>query len=63
MPLSILLNGAKGRMGEAIARTAGELGLSIGAALDAQIKFWDIVKASFGERMNFKDLLDSFCGA
>jgi len=35
MPLSILLNGAKGRMGEAIARAAGELGLSIGAALDA----------------------------
>jgi 4-hydroxy-tetrahydrodipicolinate reductase len=35
MPLSILLNGAKGRMGEAIARSAGELGLTIGAALDA----------------------------
>lgn len=35
MPLSILLNGAKGRMGEAIARAAGELGLSIGATLDA----------------------------
>lgn len=35
MPLSILLNGAKGRMGEAIIRSAGELGLTIGTALDA----------------------------
>ncbi len=35
MAISILLNGSKGRMGEAIARSAGELGLTIGAALDA----------------------------
>ena len=35
MPLTILLNGAKGRMGHAIAAAAAELGLGIGAATDA----------------------------
>ncbi len=35
MPLSLLLNGAKGRMGDALTRAAGEFGCSIGAALDA----------------------------
>jgi 4-hydroxy-tetrahydrodipicolinate reductase len=34
MGLSILLNGAKGRMGQAIAAAAPELGLAIGAATD-----------------------------
>jgi 4-hydroxy-tetrahydrodipicolinate reductase len=34
MGLRILLNGAKGRMGQAIAAAAPELGLSIGAATD-----------------------------
>jgi 4-hydroxy-tetrahydrodipicolinate reductase len=35
MPLTILLNGAKGRMGRAIATAAAELGIVIGAATDA----------------------------
>jgi 4-hydroxy-tetrahydrodipicolinate reductase len=35
MPLTILLNGAKGRMGQAVAATAAELGLIVGAATDA----------------------------
>jgi 4-hydroxy-tetrahydrodipicolinate reductase len=35
MPLSILINGAKGRMGLAIARAAAEGGVAVGAALDA----------------------------
>jgi 4-hydroxy-tetrahydrodipicolinate reductase len=35
MPLTILLNGAKGRMGHAIAAAAAELGIVIGAATDA----------------------------
>ena len=35
MPLSILLNGARGRMGEAVVLASKDLGLSIGAALDA----------------------------
>src|SRR5271156_3240960 len=35
MPLTILLNGAKGRMGRAVATAAAELGLVIGAATDA----------------------------
>ena len=35
MPLQILLNGAKGRMGQAIAAVAGELDASIRAATDA----------------------------
>ena len=34
MPLSLLLNGAKGRMGDALTHAAGEFGFSIGAALD-----------------------------
>ncbi len=34
MPLSILLNGAKGRMGHAIAAASAELGLTIGATTD-----------------------------
>jgi len=34
MPLRILINGAKGRMGHALADTAKELGLSVAAALD-----------------------------
>jgi 4-hydroxy-tetrahydrodipicolinate reductase len=35
MPLQILLNGARGRMGLAIARAAGEMGAQIHAATDA----------------------------
>ena len=35
MPLSILINGAKGRMGLAIARAATDAGIAVGAALDA----------------------------
>jgi len=35
MPLSILINGAKGRMGHAVADAVTELGLTIGAAIDA----------------------------
>jgi 4-hydroxy-tetrahydrodipicolinate reductase len=35
MPLTILLNGAKGRMGRAITTAAAELGIVIGAATDA----------------------------
>jgi 4-hydroxy-tetrahydrodipicolinate reductase len=35
MALSILLNGARGRMGEAVALASKDLGLSIGAAVDA----------------------------
>ena len=35
MALSILLNGARGRMGEAVALASKDLGLSIGAAADA----------------------------
>ena len=34
MPLRILINGAKGRMGHALAAATGELGLTISAALD-----------------------------
>jgi 4-hydroxy-tetrahydrodipicolinate reductase len=34
MPLSILINGSKGRMGHALATTAGEMGLAVGAAVD-----------------------------
>ena len=34
MPLRILINGAKGRMGHALAAATGELGLTVGAALD-----------------------------
>ncbi len=34
MPLSILINGSKGRMGHALATAAGELGLAVGAAVD-----------------------------
>ena len=34
MSLSILLNGARGRMGRAVSAAAGELGLRIGAAVD-----------------------------
>lgn len=35
MPLSILINGSKGRMGHALAAAANELGLTVGAAVDA----------------------------
>jgi 4-hydroxy-tetrahydrodipicolinate reductase len=35
MPLSILINGARGRMGQAIATAAGEVGAVISAATDA----------------------------
>lgn len=35
MPLSILINGSKGRMGHALADAAKELGLTVGAAVDA----------------------------
>jgi 4-hydroxy-tetrahydrodipicolinate reductase len=35
MPLRILINGSKGRMGHALADAARELGLTIGAAVDA----------------------------
>jgi len=35
MPLSLLLNGAQGRMGQAIAAVAPEFGFTIGAAIDA----------------------------
>ena len=34
MPLSILINGAKGRMGQAVAAAAGELGIAIAGAVD-----------------------------
>ena len=34
MPLRILINGAKGRMGHALAAATGELGLTVSAALD-----------------------------
>src|SRR5471030_3207550 len=34
MPLRILINGAKGRMGAALAGAAGEMGLAVGAAVD-----------------------------
>jgi 4-hydroxy-tetrahydrodipicolinate reductase len=34
MPLSILINGAKGRMGQAVAAAATEIGVTIGAAVD-----------------------------
>ena len=34
MPLSILINGAKGRMGAALADAAKEMGLTVGAAVD-----------------------------
>lgn len=34
MPLSILINGSKGRMGRALADAANELGVTIGAAVD-----------------------------
>lgn len=34
MPLSILINGSKGRMGHALATAAGEMGLAVGAAVD-----------------------------
>ena len=34
MSFSILLNGARGRMGRAVSTAAGELGLRIGAAID-----------------------------
>jgi hypothetical protein len=35
MPLRILINGAKGRMGHALAAATSELGLTVSAALDA----------------------------
>ena len=35
MPLRILINGAKGRMGHALTSAAADLGLTIGAAVDA----------------------------
>jgi 4-hydroxy-tetrahydrodipicolinate reductase len=35
MPLRILINGSKGRMGQALANAATELGLTVGAAVDA----------------------------
>ena len=35
MPLRILINGARGRMGQALATLAPELGLVVGAAVDA----------------------------
>ena len=34
MPLSILINGSKGRMGHALAYAAKQMGLSVGAAVD-----------------------------
>jgi len=34
MPLSILINGSKGRMGHALTTAAGEMGLTVGAAVD-----------------------------
>ena len=34
MPLSVLINGSKGRMGQALANAAVDLGLSVGAAVD-----------------------------
>ena len=34
MPLSILLNGARGRMGQAVIAAAGDMGLRIAAAVD-----------------------------
>ena len=35
MPLTILLHGAKGRMGQAVTAAAAELGVRVGAAVDA----------------------------
>ena len=35
MALSILINGSRGRMGHALAEAARELGLTVGAAVDA----------------------------
>lgn len=35
MPPRILINGSKGRMGQALASAAAELGLTVGAAIDA----------------------------
>jgi 4-hydroxy-tetrahydrodipicolinate reductase len=35
MPISILINGAKGRMGAALAAAAQEMGIAVGAAVDA----------------------------
>lgn len=35
MPLSILINGSKGRMGHALAEAATQMGLAVGAAVDA----------------------------
>jgi dihydrodipicolinate reductase len=34
MSLSVLINGSKGRMGHALADSAKELGLTVGAAID-----------------------------
>lgn len=34
MPLSILINGSKGRMGQALAASARDMGLTVGAAID-----------------------------
>src|SRR4249920_2542780 len=34
MALNILINGAKGRMGQAVAAAAGEFGLKVSAAVD-----------------------------
>src|SRR5436190_2770484 len=35
MPLRILINGSKGRMGQALSNAANELGLTVAAAVDA----------------------------
>ena len=45
MPLRLLINGSKGRMGHALADTAKEMGLIVGAAVDVG----DDVKASLAE--------------
>src|SRR4051794_37496338 len=49
MPLSILINGSKGRMGQALSASARDLGLTLGAAVDvggdlaAALKQTDVV--------------------
>ena len=49
MPLTILLNGARGRMGRAVAAAAAELGVRVGAAVDigddpsAVAAAWDVI--------------------
>ena len=47
MPLTILLNGARGRMGRTLIATASELGIRVGAAVDIPGWSQELVTASF----------------